>query len=206
MLDKGSILSDITILYKNNQIFDFWPNTNQTYTQKLNSIIRFIIICGIVLSIYNKNTIGIILSIVLIIGLYVIHKKMFFTKQKLPKKKSKNVVGIGCRKPTENNPFSNYIWGVTKDDLQACKYEDVKDKVDTEFNKDLYKNVLDIYNRENSQRQYYTMPNSAIVNEQTEYAEWLFGNKFRDTCKTNHKVCTGSEVGGGSSGFGAGKS
>lgn len=204
MIDKGSILSDIKILYKDNQIFDFWPNTKQTHVQKLNSIIRFIFICGIVLSIYNKNTIGFIVSLVTIILLYVLTKRKLIPKQKTKKIKATKSK-ITCRQSTRNNPFSNYIWGVTNDDLQACKYEDVKNKIEKNFDKDLYKNVLDIYDREHSQRQFYTMPSTSYVNDQSKYAEWLYGNKFDDTCKTNHKLCSGNEVGGGSSGFGAGK-
>ena len=46
----------------------------------------------------------------------------------------------------------------------------MKDK----FNKKLYRDINSVYNNENSQREFYTMPNSEVCNRQKELGEWLY--------------------------------
>ena len=196
------------LLYENDRYLDFWPSKDKSYNNNINAFSRFIIYCGITLSIYHKDTIGIVCALVLLIFMYFSididkdeHKIVdkVFNDQDLKADRIQN-----CQQPTKNNPFSNFLIGDDVNKKSACEYVDVKCDVDKKFNSDIYKSVWDVFDKQNSQRQFYSMPNTKIVNEQTSFAEWLYGPKFKKSCKTDFEVCTGHEVGGASSGFGAG--
>ena len=70
-----------------------------------------------------------------------------------------------------------------KKQLKACDIEDpdIKAEMNSKFGQDLYQNISDIYGKENSQRQYYTTPVTTNVNNQTDFAKWLYFGP--DTCK-----------------------
>ncbi len=101
------------------------------------------------------------------------------------------VVQGECSKPSINNPFMN-INQITdnKQKPEACKYYDkpeVASKVEKDFEYNLYRDVSDLYNKRNSQRQYYTMPSTTIPNEQTSFAKWLYLTP--PTCKEDSIRC-----------------
>ena len=110
--------------------------------------------------------------------------KSFYTIAELEEYK-KNT----CRRPTVDNPFMNtniydfnngYIPGAGNADD-----EDIKDDMKVNFNHDLFRDVDELWERENSQRQFYTMPNTTVPNNQIEFAKWLY--KIPDTCKESNK-------------------
>ena len=60
----------------------------------------------------------------------------------------------------------------------ACKYiPDIKKKIENNFDNNLYKDIGDIYGKNSSQRQFYTMPNTQIPNDRKQFANWLYNNK-----------------------------
>ena len=95
-----------------------------------------------------------------------------------------------CRKPTEDNPFMN----PTINDFEnievpeACNVddEDIKESMVDKFNKKLYRDVGDLFERQNSQRMYYTIPYSTVP-DQTAFANWLYGN--HKSCRTDQSEC-----------------
>jgi len=96
-----------------------------------------------------------------------------------------------CTKPTINNPFMN-INTITdkRNKPAACAYYDNEKtaaEVETKFEYNLYRDVSDLYNKRNSQRQYYTMPSTTIPNEQTSFAKWLYLSP--PTCKEDTIRC-----------------
>ena len=96
-----------------------------------------------------------------------------------------------CTKPSINNPFMN-INEITdkRDKPGACLYYDdpkTAATVETDFGYNLYRDVSDLYNKRNSQRQYYTMPSTTIPNEQTAFAKWLYLSP--PTCKEDNLRC-----------------
>jgi len=96
-----------------------------------------------------------------------------------------------CVKSTINNPFMNANLITDKRDRDsACLYYDdpnIAAKVETNFDNNLYRDVSDLYNKRNSQRQYYTMPSTTIPNEQTSFAKWLYLSP--PTCKEDSIRC-----------------
>ena len=43
------------------------------------------------------------------------------------------------------------------------------------FNEDLYRDVNDIFGKNNSQRQFYTVPGESGFNDQHSFGQWLYG-------------------------------
>ena len=70
---------------------------------------------------------------------------------------------------------------------EACKYDDIKDEMREKFRKDIYTDTNDIYGKNISDRNFYTMPNTEIVNNQSSFAEWLYGGGGK--CKTEGNDC-----------------
>jgi hypothetical protein len=64
---------------------------------------------------------------------------------------------------------------------------EVKQKMDEMFNHNLFKDVNDVFGKMNSQRQFYTMPNTTIPNAQDDFAKWLYLNP--KTCKEDQDYC-----------------
>jgi len=99
-----------------------------------------------------------------------------------------------CIKPTKNNPFMNVEIGEFDTDkrngLTACDIENeqIKEDVLDKFNSKLYSSTDDVYLNYNNDRQFYTMPVTDVVNNQTEFAKWLYDRG--PTCKQgNQEAC-----------------
>jgi len=96
-----------------------------------------------------------------------------------------------CRKPTKNNPLMNPdITDYGSGDVPVASNsndEDIKDQINVNFNHELFRDIDEIWERENSQRQFYTIPNTAVPNNQTEVAKWLY--RIPETCKEDTVNC-----------------
>lgn len=96
-----------------------------------------------------------------------------------------------CYAPTENNPFMNF----TLDDHynrpdrpQNCNIKDVYPQMRENFLKGgnlTYPD--DLWGTDVSDRNFYTMPNTKIVNDQKKFAEWCFSSIGQ--CKAFNKDC-----------------
>lgn len=92
-----------------------------------------------------------------------------------------------CVKPTKDNPFMNpNILEVSNLNYSACDVDNkkVRKGIDTYFKDPVYKDVIDIYDRKFSERQFYTMPSTTIPNDQDSYVKWLYSRG--KTCKENN--------------------
>ena len=89
-----------------------------------------------------------------------------------------------CKKPTKDNPLMNINIGDDPTNNPACIHTDeIKEDINSKFNYNLYRDTDDLFERFNSQRQFYTTPNTSVPNDQTKFAEWLY--KTPPTCKEN---------------------
>jgi len=89
-----------------------------------------------------------------------------------------------CKKPTNDNPMMNRNLIDNLDIINSCEYDkEVKEEINDVFKHNLYQDIDDVFERFNSQRQFYTNPNNNIINNQKEFAEWCY--KTSKTCKEN---------------------
>lgn len=95
-----------------------------------------------------------------------------------------------CRRPTYDNPYMNSTINDFNTDNSpiACNSddEDIKKDIEIKFNEDMYRDIDDVYDKFNSQRQFFTVANN-IPNDMEAFARWCY--KFPPTCKTNQERC-----------------
>jgi hypothetical protein len=114
-----------------------------------------------------------------------------------------NSLETDCRVPNKDNPFMNpslHDYGSNQSPPKSCpSYNNVgvQRRVEELFNKDLYRDVTDVFGKQNSQRQFYTVPGSQIPNDQGSFAQWLYGTP--PSCKEGNQVACLSQTGRGSS-------
>lgn len=100
------------------------------------------------------------------------------------------------RTPTVNNPMMNPP--IIAYDAQQ-KYQDYyhyadlfptynQNRIEKDVNQDLYSDLYQdaagfIYQKNNSQREFYSVPVGTVPNKQTEFAEWLYAPQ-EDNCKS----------------------
>lgn len=101
-----------------------------------------------------------------------------------------------CTKPTDNNPFMNFLLSDYIDNPNkpsACNIvneldrDKINDDATNKFNINLYRDLDDLFEKKNSQRQFYTTAVTTNPNDQKAFAEWLY--KVPETCKTNQVNC-----------------
>ncbi len=119
------------------------------------------------------------------------------SKEKISFEKNELYVNNNCRKPTVENPFTNIVFSDYLDASNVanpCNIDDKNIQQDMQnlYNSTIFRNIEDVFERENSQRMFYTVPIRTIPNDQTEFANWLY--KTGPTCKENSQNCTYYEI------------
>ena len=166
------------------------PTDYMTIEDKLNALTRLVIFICIVLALILQDSKIILLMIILVIIIIVLYQ---FQKNKdndvdtfLDETNSKVVDNRLCTKPTKNNPFMNPSILDVHREQQACPLSDKSTltNIDEIYDNTMFRNVDDIYDRTTSKRQFYTVPTSAIPNDQETFANWLY-NRGK-SCKENN--------------------
>lgn len=180
--------NDFTGFITEDNFYKILPFTYMSFEEKLNAIMRFCLYLSIVLSLITVNAKYIGIVLVAAILSYVFYS--FETRDKTIAEnflKDKNLEIVDnklCTRTTIENPFMNPSIADIKynpDRPAACDIEKVKDKVENNFKKRVYKDVNDIFGREYSSREFYTVPSTTIPNDQGGFAKWLYGSPA--TCK-----------------------
>lgn len=103
---------------------------------------------------------------------------------------TKPEVSFTCRKPTKDNPFMNpLVTDFNTFTPTACNSDDeeINNEITKAFKSDLFSDVNDAFDKMNSQRQFYTVPNTSVPNNQSEFANWLY--RCPVTCKEDQEQC-----------------
>ena len=189
--------NDPLILINKNRLDEFFPTYDMTLEEQLNAFTRLLFYISVSLFLFRKNINYIYILIFGLVFTFLIYKysgnnplktsiENFYPNYK------KNVKYV---KPTINNPFMNiehddYIKNPNREAISKLNnYNNIEinNLIDKKFNFNLYKDVSDIFGKNNSQRQFYTMPVTTIPNKQTKFANWLYNNP--ENCKINTNDC-----------------
>jgi hypothetical protein len=88
----------------------------------------------------------------------------------------------GSRRPTTvRNPMMNVDISEYNEKQKYSKAHESSNnkKVQENLHAKLFQSPSDYFwNRQASERQFYTMPNSSVPNEQMKFAQWLYGNNY----------------------------
>lgn len=207
LISEGKVLSDpfwlqdYTILFRKDRMHHFFPTYEMTFVEKLNAITRLAIYLGVVLYIVSQNYNWLYITLlvpIFSIFLFKTQQESLETYLNQSDDSIENVINENelMKKPsvtpTVNNPFMNANL-ITDDRTRApatpsWNNEGVKKEIEEKFNYNLYRDAGDLYGRNNSQREFYTMPCTTIVNDQTAFAKWLYSTPSA-TCKENTTKC-----------------
>lgn len=125
------------------------------------------------------------------IGYYDSDNKLRFDRTTNRLSTNNNNLSYECKRPSNDNPFMNIDLHDfdNKEYVSACNADD--DEIHNEsvksFNDKLFMNLDDSFEKTNSQRQFFTTPNTRIPNNQIEFANWLY--KSPTTCKEDNEKC-----------------
>lgn len=209
---------DPKILVIKGRVAEFFPNEEMSTVEKLNALMRMTIYMGVLLAVLCRNYLYLYIPVVcggLTWAIYSVQMQGSDDDKERLYTTSKGILkggdGIGCHAdfeedcehvgkcvtPTVDNPFMNYNKITSeRDRAPACvTYDkpDLKKKIESNFNINLYRDVGDLYGKKNSQREYYTTPGSMFtggVGDQTSFAKWCYNAP--PTCKEDGLQCTGN--------------
>lgn len=163
---------------------EFFPGRGQTPTEHVNALVRLIVYTTLALYVYNGNMSTVFIGLAAVVAIT------------LASRGRGGIAGLSnlapqkCRMSTEDNPFANTLVSeFGKDPLPdpPCSYDDMKKDMEKNFNKGLFRNVEDWPNKENSQRQFFTMPTGGNPPDTKAFSEFLYGGARN--CKTDSKQC-----------------
>ena len=200
-LEKDPFWSnDINVLLDKKRLVEFVPTKDMSHAEKLNAVARFLIYASIILILYQREwwTMYIpLLGAGFTIFLYKTSKKYRSDPPGYePEDTHKlNVDSLStlpphCTPPTRNNPFMNVLFNEWTDNPNrppACAYKGAQEEIETNFNYNLYRDIDDLFDKNNSQRQFYTTPITTIPNDQGSFARWLY--EVPSTCKEDQENC-----------------
>jgi len=211
---KGSTpfwFNDISILFNKNYLMEILPLSAYDFNRKLNAVLRFTIYYGILLYLINQDKHVLCLpfiTIIITVFLYKTNSDTMSDKSMLDlknvritdkdvevEKMVKDINDNVYRLPDENNPMMNINMYDLYDDKKAIPtYNNpgVNKVVEDKWDDGLYQDSNDLFNRRNSQRQWYTMPNTEAMNRQTEFAKWCYMTP--PTCKEGNGLQCASNL------------
>ena len=176
-------------------MINFLPLINMSFKDKLLAIVNLIIFLSLVFSLIFKNFIFILLGIILLIFIFYIY--LFDEEVKINTNETLSNRNLAfydnkiCVKPSIDNTFMNpsiIDYKNSNNNIKACPFDNktISDNINNFFKEKVYKDVNDIYQRNFSERQFYTVPSTTIPNDRQSYEKWLY---FRDkTCKENNGI------------------
>ena len=222
MSDTKYWFNDLNELINFQKLKYFLPQNDMSYEDKTNALVRLSIYIGILLSIIKKNYLFLYIPIITMIVSYILYltrKIDVESREKLRKKgidynsKDDQVGSVEstnnqvvkttegftncetCVSASESNPFMNPLPFDDRLRNEACSGVNPVNKMMIEqyFNKGLYRPVNDIFNKSNSQREFYTVPSTTFPNNQADFANWLY--KTPGTCKEgNGNQCVANNM------------
>ena len=158
---------------------DFFPKNTMTQNEKINAIARCAIYYSLIIIILKLDTKWISLSIVLLLLTIFLGKSEYFDKINT------------CTRPTKENPFMNFTVGDLHNNpnrSEACSIKDVRDEQIKLFrSNNIFPDNNDLWGVFINDRNFYTMPSTKIVNDQSNFAHFVFGDFGK--CKSNGTNC-----------------
>ena len=175
--------NNISILFQNTN--EFFPKKEYNRVQKVNAIARFSIYYSILICLLKLDTKYLSLSFCLILlsfylGYVDTFEDVVNKENNTPK----------CTEPTESNPFMNFTISdqiINPNKLAACPIDSVRKDQIKKYRLSAYPDPKDLFGKIVTDRNFYTMPSTTIVNDQEGFAKFVYGDFGK--CKSEGKDC-----------------
>ena len=198
----------ISILYDKNFLLDIIPKKEYDLNRKLNALLRFTIYYSLIVFLMDTKKKYVLTFIIgMAVFTYLIeykYKDAFMDKvnNKLMNNTHDmniNDLSTDCRIPTKDNPFMNPLLSdfgsdKSKPACQSYNNKGVQRVTEDYFEEDLYKDVNDIFGKENSQRQFFSVPGNSVPNDRDTFMKWCY--QTPPTCKEGNGLqCAANQLG-----------
>ena len=115
----------------------------------------------------------------------------------LPDGYKEDIIGEEVTYPTAHNPFMNVLvdeikYNPTRAPAASVMDPSVNVQLDDFFHTQFVNDPTDVFNRSQSQREFYTMPVTSVPNDQDSYQNWLYRIPGK-TCKEGNCTVTGTD-------------
>ena len=203
-------LYDIAVLLDKDKLLEIWPNQYYGLEKKYNSITRLIIYLTVLGYLITKN-VNILLSSVITIIVFIMLYNFQVKKEGMDNMKQNNVDKTSFENimkdkytfPTNKNPLMNvllpeikynkdrkpaapsYNSSILRNINKLSQNPELSDKL-VKDNKKLYRDLGDNLTFELTMRNFHTMPNTKIPNDQKKFAEFCYGNM--GSCKDGDDI------------------
>lgn len=157
---------------------NFWrvipSKATQSYAEQLNAVMRLAVYYAVVVSVFRQDVNSFLVPVVVgavTFFLYNSFKNRGFAAEPF------SGTNKDCVLPTKQNPFMNLLGADDRQRAPACDplSPEVKQRVDETFTSSMFYDVDDVWSRNNASRNFYTTASTAVPNDQTGFAEWLYG-------------------------------
>jgi hypothetical protein len=197
---------DPSILFRLDRLREFFPTSDQSLAERMNSLTRLIIYITVAVAVYqNKGDAfhlgGLIVGLIFFMwNAQTISKgsEGFAATRPTPPRLLNDESATGlphassglpreCVPPTRENPYMNRLLYDDPERPPACRGPGMQEMAANLLDQQLFNDVDDIYSRNANQRLFATMPSTTRVPERENFASWLV--KPDSSCKTNRDKC-----------------
>ena len=163
-------------------VHELIPTNSMSVSEKLNAVFRFAIAFGIILSVYFNAVRYLYIPVIVAAITYAIDRHSITVRKETFDQQLK------CRKPTQNNPFMNPLIGDSPMGPPCDQRNpEIKEMMKHHFENGLYQDVDAVWDRENSQRQFYTIPGATNPPDRKAFLDWLYNTEY--VCKQDPGAC-----------------
>ena len=197
-----------SILYDKKYLFEILPKKEFDLSRKLNALLRFTIYYCLTLYLMDTKRFQMLYFILgMAIFTYVIHSKyktaFINTVNNKLMNDSQNVnmndLNGEYSLPSKDNPFMNplltdYGKDTFKPAIDSYNNKGIQRVIEENFEEDLYKDVTDIFGKNNSQRQFFSVPGNSVPNDRDTFMKWCY--QTPPTCKEGNGLqCAANQLG-----------
>ena len=186
------------ILFDKKYILDIIPKNYTMNPKTINAIVRFSIFSNLLFFVLFQNICFLFLPLLPMLLTYTwyLYSTSLETKETFTTPSIQNIQSIQKTIPTNNNPFMNFDYVNDSCKKQKApkvfvcdtdKNKEMRKDIESKFDIRLYKDTSDIFQRRNSQREFYTRAYQCVP-DQTSFSKWCF--QTGPTCKEQGLYCT----------------
>jgi hypothetical protein len=164
---------DPSILWKGGRAFDLGPfSSGKTYAEQINATARYIIYACVLAMSYAIDPF--LFAIVASAALFAFWRQ----SQKTDDRPQRHTRPANCQAPSTDNPMANFLSNEYNDSPHrppGCNPVAYADEMKAALDHNTIQDADDLYDRDNSQRQFYQTPNTEVCSDQTKFAKACFG-------------------------------
>lgn len=166
-----------------NSSTSFFPSSQNTGIERMNSVMRLTLIISFFLCFYRIQWAVYVFLTFAIITIIFNEYHVYISRSRrenLRKQMNRHDImvnpdnGLPCTKPITRNPYMNFLISDVSFKPAACPVRHVNDDVRRIESEYIHRDSDDIFGTRNSFRQFYTMPVTSVPNQQDIFANWLY--------------------------------